>query len=191
MTPVPAMLASRSVVPRSTLKVRRSRLLMPITDAPASTARAISAALFTSTSGSIPSSRDSAIRRTSAESSSAATMSRTESAPFTRASSTWYSSTRKSLRRTAGRASPIESMAARTAVMSSSVPLNQVGSVRTEIPAAPPLAYFSAWAVASISGAMSPLLGEARFTSAMTAIGRSRRSRSAKSSGSGAEASCC
>lgn len=45
--------------------------------------------------------------------------------------------------------------------MSFNVPLNQVGSVRMEMAAAPPLAYFSACSAALMFGAIIPLLGDA------------------------------
>ena len=62
---------------------------------------------------------------------SAATISSTASAPAARASSSWYSSTMKSLR------SSGMSTAARTAARCSSEPSKKVGSVSTEIAAAP------------------------------------------------------
>mmetsp|Transcript_26260 Transcript_26260/g.43541 ORF Transcript_26260/g.43541 Transcript_26260/m.43541 type:complete len:458 (+) Transcript_26260:201-1574(+) len=56
------MAASRPVVPMSTVKVWRLRLLMPITRAPAASAVAISASVATSMSGSMPSSRENFMR---------------------------------------------------------------------------------------------------------------------------------
>ena len=46
-------------------------------------------------------------------------------------------------------------------IMSFNVPLNQVGSVRMEMAAAPPLAYFPACSAALMFGAIIPLLGDA------------------------------
>ena len=63
---------------------------------------------------------------------SAATMSSTASAPAARASNSWYSSTTKSLR------SSGTSTAARTACRCARAPSKNVGSVSTEIAAAPP-----------------------------------------------------
>ena len=83
----------------STLKVWRLRLLTPMTFAPASSATVISASVFTSTSGSIPSARDAAISAASSSALRMLTMSSAVSARA-RASSSWYASITKSLRST-------------------------------------------------------------------------------------------
>ena len=110
-------------------------------------------------------------------------MSSAVSAPWARASSSWYESMIKSLRSTQ---TPGErraaSSAARTAARSSSEPLNHVGSVRTETVHAPATAYARACCAASVSAAMSPLEGEARFISASRPIGAAPRSVAQKSS---------
>eukprot|EP00160_Parvularia_atlantis_P017573 Unigene6100_Nuclearia_a/m.18689 Unigene6100_Nuclearia_a/g.18689 ORF Unigene6100_Nuclearia_a/g.18689 Unigene6100_Nuclearia_a/m.18689 type:complete len:330 (-) Unigene6100_Nuclearia_a:109-1098(-) len=163
--------ASDDVVFMSTVKLCKLRLLTPITREPSASARRISSALFTSTSGSIPRARDVRINSRSSSSDRHATISSTVSAPATRASSTWYSSTIKSFRKNAGRASAptLRSIAARASRRSSRWPLNHVGSVRTEIAAAPACAYVRAVASASAPGAMSPLDGDARLISPITA----------------------
>ena len=63
-------------------------------------------------------------------------MSSTVSAPHSRASAIWYSEKTNSFRRMAGRFGSA-STAARARRMSSRLPLNQVGSVSTEITDAP------------------------------------------------------
>mmetsp|Transcript_34620 Transcript_34620/g.87460 ORF Transcript_34620/g.87460 Transcript_34620/m.87460 type:complete len:219 (-) Transcript_34620:253-909(-) len=173
-----------SVVLESTVKSCRLRLLTPMIWAPHRSAFLVSSSLLTSTRGSIPSRRDAAIRLFSSGSSSTATMRRTVSAPCTRASYTMYSSMRKSLRRTAGRSGRAPT-SSRTARMSGRSPLNHVGSVSTEIALAPALAYIRPCSPASMPGAMSPLEGEARLTSATTEtpFAASLRRRALKSMG--------
>mmetsp|Transcript_38685 Transcript_38685/g.75600 ORF Transcript_38685/g.75600 Transcript_38685/m.75600 type:complete len:207 (-) Transcript_38685:200-820(-) len=156
-----------SVVDASTVKSCRLRLLTPMILAPHRSALCVSSLLLTSTSGSIPSEREQAMSPLSTSSSSTATISSTVSAPCTRASYTMYSSMRKSLRSTAGR-SAIAATFCLTSFISANVPLNHVGSVSTEIADAPACAYFRPWSPATMPRAMSPLLGEARLTSATT-----------------------
>src|SRR6185437_1646263 len=82
-----------------TLKSRRSRLFTPIILALAAFARASSSREWTSTSGSIPSSRPKASNSASSSLLSTATISRKESAPAALASHTCHGSTMKSLRK--------------------------------------------------------------------------------------------
>ena len=82
--------ARRSLTPRSTAKLLRSRLLIPTTLAPTAAARSISRSSWTSTSASIPQSVAAARSSASAASSSAATINSTASAPCARASTIWY-----------------------------------------------------------------------------------------------------
>eukprot|EP00968_Pinguiococcus_pyrenoidosus_P026301 scaffold7067_cov245-Pinguiococcus_pyrenoidosus.AAC.14 len=92
------------------------------------------------------------------------------------------------LRRMAGRCRSALSaaccVAIRTCFMSSSVPLNHLSSVSTEMMAAPASAYFSPCGPASSPTLMSPLLGLALLNSAATArLGLQARTLSKRSSG--------
>src|ERR687885_160756 len=100
----------------SVTSVSRTRLLTPITRAPASRARRTSSAEWVSTNASMSRLCVSARRLRSSGWVSARTMRSTASAPRARASYTWYSSTTKSFRRTG---SP---RAARASTRSWSVP---------------------------------------------------------------------
>src|SRR5699024_869118 len=82
--------ASRAKVVVSTSRVFRLRLFTPMTRAPRSTARPVSASSCTSTRLVMPSEPARCIRSRSCSSGSAATMSSTMSAPWARASQTWY-----------------------------------------------------------------------------------------------------
>ncbi len=125
-------------------------------------ARVSSASSCTSTSAARPNSKALACKRTRSACSSAATMSRIASAPAARASNSWYSSTVKSFRRI-GNPTP-----RRTAWRCSSAPSKNVGSVRTEIAAAPPCSYRRAMAAGSYRIASTPFDGERRLHSAIT-----------------------
>ena len=103
--------------------------------APAAAARVASAASWTSTSAASPSDLQVESRAERRRSSSAPTISSAASAPSAAASTSWYSVTMKSLRRTG------ISTAARTAARWSGDPSKKVGSVSTEIAAAPAAAY--------------------------------------------------
>eukprot|EP00966_Prymnesium_polylepis_P047616 1102524-Prymnesium_polylepis.1 len=130
--------AIRPVVVMSTSNVCRLRLLTPITLAPAASATCISASVFTSTSGSIPSARAAAIIAASRSGERIATISNAVSAPAARASSSWYSSMRKSLRSThVPGERPARTNVSLTRVRSVSEPLNHLGSVSTETVHAP------------------------------------------------------
>src|ERR1700736_3827895 len=74
----------------------------------------------------------------------------------------------KSLRRTAGRLGNVE-IASRAKRISSRDPLNQVGSVRTEMTLAPESAYVSACWAAFADMAIGPFDGDARLISAINA----------------------
>ena len=91
--------ASRSVVARSMLRSRRSRLLMPISGAPSASARRISPSSWTSTSASMPSGAPRRSSRAPRSSSSSDSITSTASAPAIRASTTWRGSMKKSLAR--------------------------------------------------------------------------------------------
>mmetsp|Transcript_11711 Transcript_11711/g.30062 ORF Transcript_11711/g.30062 Transcript_11711/m.30062 type:complete len:358 (+) Transcript_11711:201-1274(+) len=82
----PASARTRPVLLVSTVKVRRSRLLTPMTDAPASSARRSSPAFTTSTSASMPRSRVVFSSVLSSRSFRTATISKTASAPYSLAS---------------------------------------------------------------------------------------------------------
>src|SRR5215467_6463994 len=115
----------------STVNVRRFLLFTPMIAAPASSAMDSSSALCTSTSASRPLLvAQNASDRTSTGV-SAATTSRIASAPAAFASRIWYSETMKSFRRIGS------GTTARTARRWSSEPSKNVGSVSTEIAAAP------------------------------------------------------
>mmetsp|Transcript_19630 Transcript_19630/g.26620 ORF Transcript_19630/g.26620 Transcript_19630/m.26620 type:complete len:222 (+) Transcript_19630:1336-2001(+) len=174
-------MSSLAVVSVSSWKVWRFRLFTPITSAPQSSAISSSSSVCTSTSGSIPRARDAVMSSDSCVSSRIATMSRIVSAPFALASRSWYWSTMKSFRSIAGRCQAevfsgvgedVNSrlVASRTLFMSSREPLNQRGSVSTEITEAPTDAYVLPWSAASAPSAITPLLGEARLNSAAIAI---------------------
>mmetsp|Transcript_4778 Transcript_4778/g.11900 ORF Transcript_4778/g.11900 Transcript_4778/m.11900 type:complete len:335 (-) Transcript_4778:6-1010(-) len=184
-----AQATSCSALCGSTRKVCRLRLFTPMMAAPNSSARSISSRSHTSTSACIPSCVQSAYSVRSCSGSSAATISRQASAPCARASYSWYSLSRKSLQSTAGReCGPMRSTWSRTARISFSEPLNQVGSVSTEMAPAPARAYSSACSAAFTFGAIMPRLGEARFTSPRTATRPQRRRRARRSTTGGAAA---
>eukprot|EP00882_Tetradesmus_deserticola_P010282 GHRQ01010863.1.p2 GENE.GHRQ01010863.1~~GHRQ01010863.1.p2 ORF type:complete len:129 (+),score=25.24 GHRQ01010863.1:701-1087(+) len=94
---------------------------------------------------------------------STAAISSTASAPLTRALNIWYASTMNSLH-SSGHATPAALMRARL----SKLPWKNFSSVSTDRQAAPPASYAAAMRTASKSGWMTPLLGEAFFTSAMS-----------------------
>ena len=168
----------RLVVPRSTSKLVKLRLLTPITLTPRSTAIFISAGVLTSTSGSMPRDWEYLYSFVRVPVSSILAISRTESAPASLASSIWYSSKMNSFRRIAGRFG-IASRLCRTARRSSMLPLNHSGSVRTEITLAPAIAYFRAWAGAQVESEITPFDGDARLISAISDSGNGdRRNRS-------------
>ncbi|KAH3659299.1 hypothetical protein OGATHE_006183 [Ogataea polymorpha] len=128
-----------TVVERSTLKSCRFLLFTPMTLAPTATATCISSTLLTSTKGSIPRLLEYAISSLSSSSSSILTISRTVSAPASRASRIWYLLKINSFRKIHGLLAT-ESMAFLATSRSWIFPLNQVGSVKTEIVATPALA---------------------------------------------------
>src|SRR5581483_5602684 len=171
--PAGACGASRSVTARSVRNVARSRLLIPITAAPSSTARSSSASPCTSTSGASPSPFAAWKRSRSRAGSRMATISSAASAPCARASQSWYSSSTKSFSSTG------HSTAARTVSRSSRLPW-KCRSVRTESAAAPARTYSGARATGSNPRASSPATGEARLSSARTRTSSAARGVSAE-----------
>ena len=122
--------------PRCTVHVDLERpqvaVVEPDEARPESSARSSSRGSWTSTSGSIPSSRVAATSRARRRAGWRTARSRTRSAPAARRTGSWRASTTNSLARTG------MPTAARTARRSSTDPPNQCGSHRTEIAVAPP-----------------------------------------------------
>src|SRR4249920_1075152 len=146
----------------SSSSVSRSRAFTPITGASVASALARSSSVWVSTSAPSPRSAATASIPFSSSSDRAAAINRTASLPAARDSITCAGCTRKSFRTTG------TPTASRTARMSASAPSNHVGSVSTEIAAAPPSSYARAWLPTSVS-AIAPADGDARLYSAITA----------------------
>mmetsp|Transcript_23177 Transcript_23177/g.59098 ORF Transcript_23177/g.59098 Transcript_23177/m.59098 type:complete len:257 (-) Transcript_23177:93-863(-) len=165
--------AISAVVCLSSSNVWRFRLFTPRTLAPASKATFNSLTVTTSTKGSRPHSRLKVMSARSLLCGRMDTMSNTVSAPCATASNTWYSSMTKSFRKHAGLRTPCSLAQAwvfsRTSFKSWSVPLNHLGSVKTDKTEAPSLVYSKACCAASKSAFMSPFDGEARLNSAASA----------------------
>ena len=175
----PAMCRISSRIPagvsRSMANVLKSRELTPHTRLSVPAFSAISASLRKSSSrrsssnADIPSVRHFFTISRSISSSRMRAIRRTTSAPHLYATSISSGQRIKSFLRTQGAIFPVrtayESTERHTAIKSFKSPLKYRFSVSTEIAAAPASAYVSAVFAASSPGAISPLLGEARFTS--------------------------
>ena len=157
-------------VSRSISSVSRFRLFTPIIRAPESSARSSSCSSRTSKTISRSRSRPADASSRSLDGLTDRTITRAAATPSWAACSSWSGVTWKSLRRTGRLDARI------TWVMSSSLPPNRSGSVRTEIAAAPPASYCFACALLSIPELMTPLDGELRLISAITET-KSRTSR--------------
>mmetsp|Transcript_32417 Transcript_32417/g.71622 ORF Transcript_32417/g.71622 Transcript_32417/m.71622 type:complete len:263 (-) Transcript_32417:243-1031(-) len=150
---------------RSTLNVPRSRLLMPskcFSTSGSCSTRSSSAVVCTSIRHCMPSAEAAFMKYARSWLGSTAAISRMASAPLALALNTWYASTMNSLH-SRGQVTP----AARILLRFSKLPWKNFSSVSTLRQAAPPASYALAIRTASKSGWMTPLLGEAFFTSAI------------------------
>mmetsp|Transcript_28075 Transcript_28075/g.71552 ORF Transcript_28075/g.71552 Transcript_28075/m.71552 type:complete len:385 (+) Transcript_28075:2212-3366(+) len=157
---------SVAVRPRSTLNVPRSRLLMPSrwpSTPGSSSTRASSRSVCTSIRHCMPSPPATLRKYARSRLGSTAAMSRMASAPDARALYTWYASTMNSLH-SSGQATPASRMSVRLA----KEPWKNFSSVSTLRHAAPPASYAWAMRTGSKSGWMTPLEGDAFFTSAIS-----------------------